>query len=116
MRAIIPDTLEGALLLSAIDFFLSFMIIAGIGFVLALLPLLNRVVRVSVQAQPVPDMSERVDMEAEDHLVAIAAAVYAMIGTHRILRIEPASRDVGWVASGRLAHHVSHARPHPVKR
>lgn len=41
MNAIIPDSLNGAIILSLIDFFLSFVIIAGIGVVLWLLPLLN---------------------------------------------------------------------------
>jgi hypothetical protein len=39
---IVPDTVEGAVVLSLIDFFLSIVMIAGIGVVLALLPLLNR--------------------------------------------------------------------------
>lgn len=38
----IPDTLQGALTLSLIDFFLSFVIISGIGVLLALFPLVNR--------------------------------------------------------------------------
>lgn len=38
----LPDTLEGALILSAIDFLLSFVFIAGIGGVLALFPYLDR--------------------------------------------------------------------------
>ncbi|HYN39801.1 MAG TPA: hypothetical protein VES39_11175 [Rhodospirillales bacterium] len=43
----IPDTLQGALILSAIDFFLSFFIIAGIGAILAAFPYLNRLGAVS---------------------------------------------------------------------
>ena len=43
----IPDTLAGAFILSAIDFFLSFIIIAGIGVVLAAFPYLNRLGDVS---------------------------------------------------------------------
>ncbi|HVI51452.1 MAG TPA: hypothetical protein VM661_09605 [Candidatus Sulfotelmatobacter sp.] len=39
---IIPDSLNGALALSFIDFFLSIVMISGIGFVLALFPLLNK--------------------------------------------------------------------------
>jgi len=39
---IMPDTLQGALWLSAIDFVLSLAMITGIGVVLALFPLLNR--------------------------------------------------------------------------
>ncbi|CAH2600776.1 conserved protein of unknown function [Rhodovastum atsumiense] len=42
---IVPDSLQGAIILSVIDFFLSIVMIGGIGVVLALLPLLNRVVR-----------------------------------------------------------------------
>ena len=42
-QTIIPDSLYGAIMLSVIDFFLSFVVIAGIGFVLALFPYLNRI-------------------------------------------------------------------------
>ncbi|HOB62815.1 MAG TPA: hypothetical protein PKI41_11960 [Candidatus Competibacteraceae bacterium] len=38
----IPDSVYGAILLSVIDFFLSFVMIAGIGVVLSLFPYLNR--------------------------------------------------------------------------
>jgi hypothetical protein len=38
----VPDNVQGALLLSAIDFVLSFVVIAGIGVVLAAFPYLNR--------------------------------------------------------------------------
>ena len=38
----IPNTFDGAVLLSIIDFVLSFFIISGIGVVLALLPFVNR--------------------------------------------------------------------------
>lgn len=43
---LVPDTLGGATLLSVIDFFLSFVMIAGIGVVLAAFPHLNALVRV----------------------------------------------------------------------
>ena len=39
---LIPDTLQGAIMLSLIDFFLSFVVIAGIGLVLAAFPVLRR--------------------------------------------------------------------------
>ncbi|MGF1613700.1 MAG: hypothetical protein ACFCVA_07220 [Gammaproteobacteria bacterium] len=39
---------------------------------------------------------------------AIAAAVYAVLGAHRIVHIETAGHGVGWTAEGRLAHHTSH--------
>ncbi len=43
---IMPDTVYGAILISVIDFFLSMLIITGIGVVLALFPLLNRLGRI----------------------------------------------------------------------
>lgn len=113
MAAIIPDTLEGALILSLIDFFLSFVIISGIGVVLALFPLLNRVSQVRFRKRPdtATSLDDKVDMEAEDHVAAIAAAVHeVMVGAaHRIVHIEATQRGAGWVAVGRLAHHRSHA-------
>ncbi|MBL8260487.1 MAG: hypothetical protein JNM60_11820 [Candidatus Competibacteraceae bacterium] len=39
---VVPDSVYGAILLSIIDFFLSFAIIAGIGAVLSFFPYLNR--------------------------------------------------------------------------
>lgn len=38
----IPDSVGGAVLISIIDFILSFLIISGIGVVLAALPVVNR--------------------------------------------------------------------------
>ena len=43
---LVPDTLQGALLLSVIDFFLSFVVITAIGFVLAGLPLITRLSKI----------------------------------------------------------------------
>ncbi len=51
---------------------------------------------------------------AADHVAAISAAVYAMLGAHRIVHIEE-HRTPGWVAEGRLAHHASHAVQHHPK-
>jgi hypothetical protein len=100
MTAIVPDTLQGALIVSVIDFFLSFVIISGIGVVLSFFPLLNRVAQWRIGARPsaatahdkrgsgdqkvVPD--SRVDMAAEDDIAAIAAAVLVVMdgAPHRI--------------------------------
>ena len=38
----IPDTVDGAILLSIIDFFLSFLIIWGIGLILYFFPYINK--------------------------------------------------------------------------
>ena len=43
---LVPDTLQGAVLLSLIDFFLSFVVIAAIGLVLAAFPWFVRLVKV----------------------------------------------------------------------
>jgi hypothetical protein len=53
-----------------------------------------------------------IDAGADD-IAAIAAAVYATIGAHRIVHIEDAPhRGAEWVAEGRLAHHHSHHPRH----
>ena len=62
---IVPDSVYGAVLLSVIDFFLSFVVIFFIGFVLALFPYLDRTGK-ALQATPVAVsvMPER-DVNAE---------------------------------------------------
>lgn len=44
----------------------------------------------------------------QEHLAAIAAAI-AMMGAHRIVRIETAGQGYSWTATARSAHHLSHA-------
>jgi len=48
----IQDNLHGALLISVIDFILSFAVIGGIGVILALFPLLNRFGKQGPQTMP----------------------------------------------------------------
>jgi hypothetical protein len=50
-----------------------------------------------------------------DHVAAISAAVYSVIGAHRIVHIEE-HRHPEWVVEGRLAHHASHAVQHHPKQ
>lgn len=45
----------------------------------------------------------------QEHLAVITAAVAAMMGAHRIVHIEMASRGFGWTAEARTVHHTSHA-------
>jgi hypothetical protein len=47
-----------------------------------------------------------------EHVAAIAAAVYAVLGVHRIVHIEERDRGRVWTAEGRMAHHASHNVPH----
>jgi divalent metal cation (Fe/Co/Zn/Cd) transporter len=51
---LVPDTLQGALLLSLIDFFLSFVVIAAIGLLLAAFPWLDRIAKPDVK-DPIKD-------------------------------------------------------------
>ena len=115
MDITVPDTLNGAFLLSIIDFFLSFVVISFIGFVLAAFPLLNRAgpdLTAKIQQQlPPEDPREEVDMTANDHVAAISAAVAAIVGAHRIVRIDPGRQGPAWLAEGRAAHHGSHSHP-----
>jgi len=123
MNAIVPDTFQGAVILSVIDFFLSFLIISGIGFVLSMFPLLNKVADAfSAKKAHAPAVTKPVAKKAEaakpaaaaaqplDDMAAIAAAVYvAMDGApHRIINIEPAQGSA-WVQGGRMAQHGSHS-------
>lgn len=117
MTAIVPDTLQGALIVSVIDFFLSFLIISGIGVILSFFPLLNRVaafLKRPPAAVVVPQQKAvagaQVDQEAMGDIAAIAAAVVvAMNGSpHRIIRIQPSARGAAWAVSGRFAQHRSH--------
>lgn len=108
----IPDTVEGAVLLSAIDFFLSFVVISGIGLVLFLFPHLNRTAK-RLQATPVsvsvlPERDERAE-----HAAVIAAAVYATLGVRRVVRVGEARPAPGWTSQVRTRLHTSHAPQQP---
>jgi hypothetical protein len=61
---------------------------------------------------PVPPPIETGEEEAL--IAAIAAAVYATIGAHRIVYIGPSSPAVGssWTTEMRTRHHTSHAVTH----
>ncbi|HYN59438.1 MAG TPA: hypothetical protein VET87_07785 [Rubrivivax sp.] len=48
---------------------------------------------------------------AADHIAAICAAAYAVIGAHRIVRIDDLRSGRGWSIEGRQSHHSSHAVP-----
>lgn len=44
----------------------------------------------------------------KNDIAVIAAAVYAMLGAHRIVRIQPSISGTSWAAQGRMIHHTSH--------
>jgi hypothetical protein len=128
MNAIVPDTLQGALIVSVIDFFLSFLIISGIGVILSLFPVLNRLATVfgpqpKEAAAParankaaaegkVSTANTTVNTGAPDDIAAIAAAVFVLMDgqPHRILNITPSAGRSPWVAEGRIAQHGTHTR------
>ena len=86
------------------------------GLIKAIVVLLGAVAREAAPsaAEPAPQ-APAADIEA-DHVAAIAAAVYSVIGAHRILHIEDVQRGRGWVVEGRLAHHASHSLGHHPRR
>jgi hypothetical protein len=63
---------------------------------------------------PAPTASGAGDAGAvpAEHIAAIGAAVYAVIGDHQIVHIEDPHRGSAWLAEGRQAHHASHAIEH----
>ena len=71
---------------------------------------------VKPQSQPMVPTSVPAAASAppSEHVAAIAAAVYAVLGVHRIVHIEERDRGRGrvWTAEGRMAHHASHNVPH----
>jgi Na+-transporting methylmalonyl-CoA/oxaloacetate decarboxylase gamma subunit len=60
-------------------------------------------------AKPAPAVQPALAGIPQEHLAVITAAVAAMMGAHRIVHIETASRGFGWTAEARTVHHTSHA-------
>jgi hypothetical protein len=129
----IQDNLNGALLISAIDFILSFVIIGGIGVILSLFPLFNRFCRQDGIGQPEHSVSKESGFAgippittpsthfaaahgihpglSDQQLVVLltAAACEALGGPVRIDRFRPmTAKDWNWAAQGRqhLQSHV----------
>jgi len=112
MNTLVPDTLNGAILISIIDFFLSFVVISFIGIVLATLPLLNQLgPGIAAKITPI-SAREAIDMTADDDAAVISGAIAAIVGAHRIVHIEPAHDGGAWLGEVRTAHHISHHVEH----
>lgn len=84
--------------------------------VLALGALEKAPVAATAAASPRPAAAPAIAGIPAEHVAAIAAAIYATMGEHRILRIQDAHRHDGWTAEGRLAHHHSHTIDHHPRR
>jgi hypothetical protein len=124
----IQDNLNGALIISAIDFILSFVIIGGIGVILALFPLLNKIgsqdkknplakprstykVSGSVAVSPTTSPSSQSNSTGGIHpglsdqqlvVLLTAAACEALGELVRIDRLRPlTAKDWNWAAQGR---------------
>ncbi len=117
MGQIAQATPDSALAFSAFAFVLAIGAAAGIGLVIAALPLLDRLEPVRAVKIRLREKAARARGEAntipEVHVAVISAAVGTMIGPHRIVHIEPLNHGQGWQAEGRSAHHGSHAIFHP---
>ncbi len=55
--------------------------------------------------------STRPDTIQPSEVAAIAAALSAVLGEHRIVHVARAGRDRTWTYEGRSAHHASHNVP-----
>jgi hypothetical protein len=51
----------------------------------------------------------------DEDVAAVFAAVYAVIGPHRVVHIGPGGYGRSWITEGRVAHHASHT-PHAPRR
>ena len=56
---------------------------------------------VSISVAPAVD-------ETAAHVAAVAAAVFATLGAHQLVRIGEGAPAPTWTAAGRAAHHLSH--------
>jgi len=81
------------------------MLIAGV--IKAMVKLLNLADRQPAQAPAPPAVVPAPALRPvpAEHVAAIAAAVHASIGTHRIVQIDDTRGGTGWRAEGRIAQH-----------
>jgi len=59
----------------------------------------------TLPAAPIPEVFAGTPLE---DIPVIAAAVHAMLGAHRIVRLEPTRPGQTWAAEGRWMHQTSH--------
>lgn len=67
--------------------------------------------RARSEITPQPTAPAEPDVIQPSEVAAIAAALYAVMGTHRIVHVARADRDQTWTREGRSAHHISHNVP-----
>ena len=64
--------------------------------------------RAATSTTPVAISVEPAVDETAAHVAAVAAAVFAVLGAHRLVRIGEGAPAPTWTAAGRAAHHLSH--------
>ena len=93
---------------------ISFIVAVVIKGIVATLTRKEAVAKPAAAAAPA---SAAVDQRHLD-IAAISAAVYAVLGAHRIVRVEDARRQRVWGLEGRMIHQTSHqvqTRPGPTR-
>jgi hypothetical protein len=60
-----------------------------------------------VQVAVSPEPAELEDRTA--HVAAIAAAIYSVVGAHRLIHIGEPRPSYGWTTTGRVFHQTSHS-------
>ncbi len=94
------DTLALALLIYALAILISLLVAVLIKGIVAVAEWLRRTAEPAVQAPAA-------DAIACDDIAVIAAAVYALLGTQRIVHIEDVHRGQVWTASARASQYAS---------
>ena len=95
---------------------ISFIVAVVIKGIVATLTRKEAVAKPAAAAAAAP-ASAAVDQRHLD-IAAISAAVYAVLGAHRIVRVEDARRQRVWGLEGRMIHQTSHqvqTRPGPTR-
>jgi hypothetical protein len=62
----------------------------------------------STDRQPQQHSDDDRAPDEEIPVAAISAALFALIGPHRVIHIEHSPHEPQWSAEGRVSHHLSH--------
>jgi hypothetical protein len=108
------DVIIKALWIYGLAIVVSMAVAVVIKVIVVVLNAMERKPEAAPKAAPTAAPAPAFDLLA-DHVAAISAAVYSMMGSHRIVHIEE-QRHGEWVVEGRLAHHTSHAVSHHPKQ
>lgn len=86
--------------------------LAAAGFIWLVVRVLERLQKKAKPAPAAVSIAVVAEPEPQDdtaqHVAAIAAAIYATIGAHRLVYIGEAGSQPTWRTTGRVLHHSSH--------